>query len=44
MHQVLSNLPLAKFINFRLILPCIVHHIKAMTLTQVDTSPATHVH
>ena len=33
MHQVLSNLPLAKFTNFRLILPCIVHRIKAMTLT-----------
>ncbi|KIM50286.1 hypothetical protein SCLCIDRAFT_1225432, partial [Scleroderma citrinum Foug A] len=44
MHQALSNLPLAKFINFRLILPCIVHCIKAMTLTQVDTSLATHVH
>jgi len=44
MHQALSNLPLAKFINFRLILPCIVHHIKAMALTRVDTSAATHVH
>ena len=44
MHQALSNLPLAKFINFRLILPCIVHHIKAMTLTQVDTSTTPHVH
>ncbi|KIM57628.1 hypothetical protein SCLCIDRAFT_1219318 [Scleroderma citrinum Foug A] len=44
MHQALSNLPLAKFANFRLILPCIVHRIKAMTLTRVDTSTATHVH
>ncbi|KIM50343.1 hypothetical protein SCLCIDRAFT_1225414 [Scleroderma citrinum Foug A] len=44
MHQALSNLPLAKFINFRLILPCIVHRIKAMILTRVDTSTATHVH
>ena len=43
MHQALSNLPLAKFINFRLILPSIVHRIKAMTLTQFDTSTATHV-
>jgi len=44
MYQALSNLPLAKFINFRLILPCIVHRIKVMTLTRVDTSTATHVH
>ena len=44
MHQALSNLPLAKFANFRLILPCIVHRIKAMTLTRVDTSTETHVH
>ncbi|KIM56891.1 hypothetical protein SCLCIDRAFT_197886 [Scleroderma citrinum Foug A] len=44
MHQALSNLPLAKFANFRLILPCIVHRIKTMTLTRVDTSTATHVH
>jgi len=44
MHQALSNLPLAKFINFRLILPCIIHRIKAMTLTRVDASAATHVH
>jgi len=44
MHQTLSNLPLAKFANFRLILPCIVHRIKAMTLTRVDASTATHVH
>ena len=44
MHQALSNLPLAKFANFRLILPCIVHRIQAMTLTRVDTSTATHVH
>ena len=44
MHQALSNLPLAKFINFRLILPCIVHRIKAITLTRVDTSNATHIH
>ena len=44
MHQALSNLPRAKFANFRLILPCIVHRIKAMTLTRVDTSTATLVH
>jgi len=44
MHHALSNLPLAKFINFRLILPCIVHRIKSITLTRVDTSTATHVH
>ncbi|KIM52540.1 hypothetical protein SCLCIDRAFT_141001 [Scleroderma citrinum Foug A] len=44
MHHALSNLPLAKFANFRLILPCIVHRIKAMNVTRVDTSTATHVH
>jgi len=44
MHHALSNLPLAKFLNFRLILSCIVHRIKAMTLTRVDTSTATYVH
>ena len=44
MHQELSDLPLAKFANFRLILPCIVYRIEAMILTQVDTSTATHVH
>jgi len=44
MHQELSDLPLAKFANFRLILPCIVHRLEAMTLTQADTSTVTHVH
>ena len=44
MHYALSNLPLAKFINFRLILPCMVHRIEAITLTRVDTSNATYVH
>ena len=42
MQQALSKLPLAKFANFRLILPCIVHRIKAMTLTRVDINTATH--
>ena len=44
MHHALSDLPLAKFANFRLILPCIVHRIKAMTVIRVDTSTASHVH
>ena len=44
MHQAFSSLPLTKFTNFRLILPCIVHRIKAMTVTRVDTSTATHVY
>ena len=44
MRQALSAVPLAKFANFRLILPCIVHRIKAMAVTRVDTSAATHVH
>ncbi|KIM60581.1 hypothetical protein SCLCIDRAFT_26461 [Scleroderma citrinum Foug A] len=42
MQQAFSKLPLAKFANFRLILPCIVHRIKAMTLTRVDINTATH--
>jgi len=44
MHQALSNLPLTKFANFRLIISCIVHRIKAMTLIRGDASTATHVH
>jgi len=44
MHQAFSDLPLAKFTNFRLTLPCIVHRIEHMALTQVDTSTATHVY
>ena len=42
MHRALSRLPLTQFINFRLILPCIVHHINTIRLTRVDT--AVHVH
>ena len=37
MHQALSSLPLTQFLNFRLILPCIVHRIKTILQT-------THVH
>ena len=37
MHQALFNLPLTRFVNFRLLLPCIVYRIKSITLTQVDT-------
>ena len=37
MHQALSRLPLMQFSNFRLILPCIVYHIKAI-------EQMTHVH
>ena len=44
MHQALSILPLAKFANFRLILPCIVHRIKTMVPTQVGTSTVTHTY
>ena len=44
MYQALSRLPLTQFINFRLILPCIVHHINTIVLTRVDTSTAAHVH
>ena len=44
MYQVLSRLPLTQFINFRLILPCIVHHINTIVLTRVDTSTSAYVH
>ena len=44
MHQALSRLPLTQFINFRLILPCIVHHINTIELIRAETSTATHVH
>ena len=44
MYQPLSRLPLTQFINFRLLLPCIVHHINTIALTRVDTNTATHVH
>ena len=44
MHQVLSRLPLTQFLNFKLILPCIVHPIKVIGLTRVDTSTSAHVY
>ena len=44
MHLALSRLPLTQFINFRLILPCVVHHINTIGLTRVDTGTAAHVH
>ena len=44
MYQALSRLPLTQFINFRLILPCIVHHINTIVLTRVDTNTSVHVH
>ena len=43
-HQMLSCLPLAQFLNFRLILPCIVHSIKTIGVTRVATSAAAHVY
>ena len=43
MYQVLSDLPLTQFINFRLILPCIIHRIKSIVL-RVDTSTGGHVY
>ena len=33
MHQALSRLPLTQFLNFRLILPCIVHRITTILQT-----------
>ena len=42
MHQALFNLPLAQFVNIKLLLPCIVYRVKIMR-TRVH-SAATHVH
>ena len=44
MHQVLSCLPFTQFLNFRLILPCIIHHINPIVRIRADTGTATHVH
>ena len=44
MHKALSHLSFIRFINYKLILPCIVYHINAIALTCVDTNTATHVH
>ena len=43
MHQTLSNLAHTQFVNVRLILPCIVYHVKAVK-TRANTSSAAHVH
>ena len=42
MRQALSDLPLAEFTHFKLILPCIVHRIEDVTL--VYTGTASHVY
>ena len=44
MHQALSNLPLTQFINFRLILPCIIHCIKTIFLVRIDSSTGAFVY
>ena len=44
MHQALSRLPPMQFLNFKLILPCVVHRIKTIALTRVGTSTGAHVH
>ena len=44
MHQALSNLPLTQFINFRLILPCIIHRIKTIFLVRIDSSTGAFVY
>ena len=38
MHEALFRLPLTQFLNFRLILPCIVHPIKTIGLTRLATN------
>ena len=44
MHQALFRLPLTQFINFRLILPCIVHRINTISWTRVHNGTAAHLH
>ena len=44
MYQMLSHLPPMQFLNFRLILPCIVHSMETIRLARVDTSTAACVH
>ena len=43
MRQALSKFPLTIF-QCQTFLPCVVHHIRAIAVTQVDTSTAVHVH
>ena len=44
MHQALSRLTRPQFINSRLILPCIIHHIDTIVSIRVATNTAAHVH
>lgn len=43
-HRILANLPTAKFVSGRLILPCIVHRVKYMEAWKVDTSATPYIH
>ncbi|KAL4073944.1 hypothetical protein J3A83DRAFT_4371223 [Scleroderma citrinum] len=43
-HQALSSLSHIQFVNFRLILLCIIHCITTITLARIDSSAAAHVH
>ena len=44
MHQALSDLPLTQFLNFRLILPCIIHRIKTIVRHRTDTGTGCYVY
>ena len=44
MYQPMSRLPPTQFINFRLILPCIVHRINTITLARAGPNTITHVY
>lgn len=44
MYQMLSSLPLAKFVNVRFYLPCIVYRVESIALTPADTITPIHVH
>lgn len=44
MYQMLSSLPLAKFVNVRFYLPCIVYRVESIALTPADTITPIQVH
>ena len=44
MHQALSNISLTQFLNFRLILPCIIHRIKSIVPPRVHTHTRGYVY
>ena len=43
-HRVLANLPIAKFVSGRLILPCIVYRVEYMEARKTETSATPYIH